>query len=328
MATTRRPEPEQGWWWQQCFSYLAGLLPVKPTDRQLQSAARAQGTCLFGRGGVRARVAVGHTGNHVEVVLTVRPWTAQQWRRFISAAAADDELAGRLLSGSFGAELGELCTRLQLPLFPPATRPTPIRCTCREHQGCRHAYALVLQVAAAVNDNPFYWLELLGQPREALLASLRAQRADRAARPGARSRRRREPTSEGSSLAGPPLAIGRLWETPTPPEAIRLRPGSALQPDALIRSLGPIPLAAPARVALELDLTEAEAAELALTPLREQPLETVLGQLVAQIARTATGLALGERPLVLPPEPLPGKPVEKAPRARQNARPRQSGTGR
>lgn len=287
-----------GWWGERWLSYLQ-LMEIGPeSEGQVKSAQRADGQVQIQKGRIIARVWVSER-RQVEATVRIRPWTEREWRRAVGVIAASPELAQRLLSGTMGAELEEALTALQQPLFP-ARGPGAVRCTCSSKGGsCRHLNYLAVQTAELLDGNPFLWMEVLGRSRADLLAEIKARLSDKAA-PAT-------PSVEGEVALttfepGEPLDLGRFWQAPADPAAIRLRPGGAAAPDGLIRSLGPLPVEE----------------VLHLLPSREeQRADEVLRRMVVQVARTASALSLGEVEPVYRPSLVTGKPISPAARLAQ-----------
>ncbi|MFZ5824568.1 MAG: hypothetical protein ACOY94_09595 [Bacillota bacterium] len=290
---------ELGWWGERWLSYLQGELGVGPeSDGQVKSAHRAEGQVRIQKGRVAARVWVSER-KQVEATLRVRPWTEREWRRATEAMAASPELAQRVLSGTLGAELEEALAALGQPLFP-APGPGAARCTCAGSGSCRHLNYLAVQTAELLDANPFLWLEVLGRGRAELLAEVKGRLSDKAT-PSASVAGEVALTAPD---AGEPLDPARFWKTGADPAAVRARPGSTAAPDALLRSLGPLPV------------EEA----LYLLPSREEVrVDEVLRRMVVRVARTATALSLGELEPAYRPSVVMGKTVSLAARLAHEA---------
>jgi len=269
-------------WWGERWLFYADALGIGPsTSGQLQSARRAVCEISTMRGQVRAVVQIGNYGSFATVVLKVKPLSDRAWRHALDAIAAQPETAYRMLNGNFGSDLEQTLDEVGLALFPDHARiGRPIRCSCQERFGCRHENALVLHGAVYFDPNPFLWLEVLGQPREAILAGLRARLTDKGL-VGTQSSEvalTREVVQSDQDLVAE-----RFWRTDCDPDQIAVRPGSAAVPDALLRVLGPLPIA--------------------------RDLDAVVHRLVIQIGASATALARGAMQTQYLPSPLEGKQI-------------------
>ncbi len=306
MAGTR--EPAAGWWEQRWLEYIwIEAVGWEPPETRLRSARRARAQVTLVRGRVTAEVEVGSSGRTATATLKVKPLTEREWRRVLDAVAADAEVSHRLLSGNPGPELEEALQSVGVELFPQSAGGYPLRCTCRERLDCRHALVLAVQTADLLTGNPFLWLQVLGRDRAEVLAALRARLADRPdATPGKRGK-----TPAGAQPAEPPLALELFWATAVDPQIIAVTPGHSAAPDALLRRLGPLPLARPAAqvtIPVEKELVRGDTAW-QLWDQEDQPVEELLRRYVVEIARGAAALAAGEQPSEHTEAPLPGKPV-------------------
>lgn len=297
MAGRSRADSGPGWWGQRWLAYVQRLRAHFGGADIPRPRRRPPVHLSVTRGAVRATMTVGPYGSPVEAAIKVHPFTDREWRRLLDAAAANDEVARRLLTGHFGPELDELCTQLGLELFPEPGVAFPLRCTCGQSWDCRHVHVLTEQAARLLDDNPFLWLEVRGHPRPELLAQLRARLAD-------------QNSAAAPAEAKPALDASRFWDTPEDPDDIAVRTGIPAAPDALLRLLGPLP--PPAQAArVELLAPQAAAAAGLVETLagRIMPLDQVLRRYVCRIAAAAAAMAAGEQRAAPATAPLPGKPV-------------------
>lgn len=274
------------------------LVPMTPGQRK--SAERGDARLTFARGAITAEVSVGTMGHTATATFRIRPFGPRDWRRIEAAIAGDPEAARRLLSGTVGPELERLFNQAGTSLFP-AGRARSHPCTCSERWGCRHQRVLAVRAARAFAPNPFLWLQVLGRERDELLAGVRARLADQAGASGLVPATALEPLLD-------PL---RFLATETDPAGIPVRPEEAAVPDALLRVLGPLPLAA------ELNRTRryevAPVTRWGRTFNVHQPVEETAEQVLARFYRAvsagAAELARGERAPIYRDDPLPGKRI-------------------
>lgn len=252
MARPAAPAP--GWWGERFEQYtVAEKLLYQPLSKsQIKGAERGEALISFARGSITAVVGSGYANT---VTLKLKPLTDREWKKAVTAIAADADISRRLLSGAPGAELERVLATAGIELFPTGRAPT-IRCDCWDRYDCRHARVLTLRAGRMMDANPLLWLEALGRSREALLAAVRAETTDRAA----------AAQSESAGTA-PPLVAERFLSTAADPDAIPVRAGATVAPDALLKLLGPLPLpteaAADRTVARYLASISRQAAELA-----------------------------------------------------------------
>lgn len=297
------------WLSERWLAYLQEeLLLVPMTPGQRKSAERGDARLTFARGRIEAEVSVGTTGAIATATLKIRPFGQREWRRIEAAIARDPEAARRLLSGTVGPDLESLFNKAGASLLP-AGRGLSHRCTCNQGAGCRHQRVLAVRAARAFAANPFLWFQVLGRERDELLAGVRAHLADRAGSAG------HLPTGAAGLLSAatlePLLDPRRFLFTETDPADIPVRPEEAEVPDALLRVLGPLPLAP------ELNRTRRyEIAPVArwgrtfnVHQLVEETAEQVLARYYRAVSVGAAELARGERAPVYREEPLPGKRI-------------------
>jgi len=299
------------------------LLPMTPGQRK--SAERGDARLSFARGTITAKVEVGHAGATETATMKFKPFGQREWRRLEEAIAADPGAARRLLSGGLGPELEEVFNRAGLSLFP-AGHGRQFRCTCRERWGCRHQRVLAVRAARMFDANPFLWLEVLGRPREELLAGVRTRLADQsvAATAGAAQNvtgGQTEAADTGSANPGP--AVSSFWldperflETGADPAGIPVRPGEAPVPDALLKVLGPLPLPPQLNRTRRYELVQVTRWGQTFTVHQavEETAEQVLARYYAAISAGAAALARGECAPAYREEPLPGKRIPLQPR--------------
>jgi len=303
--------------WLQYLQEELLLLPM--TQGQRKSAERGDARLTFAKGTITAEVSVGAMGNTATATLRIRPYGTREWRRIEAAIAGDPEAARRLLSGTVGPELERLLNQAGMSLFPAGRRRSHL-CTCSERAGCRHQRVLAVRAARAFAANPFLWLQVLGRERADLLAAVRAQLADQAAAGCLAGAAGPIPAGvpPGSIPAGPvPAALGPLLDpyrflaTETDPAAIPARPEEAAVPDALLRVLGPLPLAPELNRTLRWEI--APVTRWGQTFHVHQPVEETAEQVLARFYRAvsagAAELARGERAPAYREDPLPGKRV-------------------
>lgn len=96
-----------------------------------------------------------------------------EWRRILEALARWPQMAGHLLAGDAGTDLGHA---LIAAGFSPAPNPGDLQvaCLCGDRLPCRHAAVLAVAVAARIADAPLVALTLNGLSTETAMAHLTA----------------------------------------------------------------------------------------------------------------------------------------------------------
>ncbi|BDG60399.1 hypothetical protein [Caldinitratiruptor microaerophilus] len=319
MAAGREPEWTPGWWGRRWLEYLADAYALGMSPGEARRARRKRAAVTVRQGLVVARVERGSSGDVETVELRVKRLSQRAWDRVVAIVAADPELARALLAGNVGAELEERLRAHGIDLFPPPAGWRDFRCTCWHSRPCSHMRALGAHMADLLDQNPFLWLEVLGQPRAELFARVRGCLADAAGAAAAVSPRAAGPGRRGRAGSGPggaaSLSIERFWETPVDPASIPVRPGRSGAAGALVRALGPLPLPDEAQgVWLQPPPPEgpdepAGAAGAARGLPFRVPLTEALQRYAGHVGRQAAALSTGEAPAVHRPWPLPGQPL-------------------
>jgi uncharacterized Zn finger protein len=294
----RATAPAHGWWGEQWLRYLANEAGLEPlTYTQAKGAERGEAKLAAARGKVTATVGVGTSGTRT-ATLKVKPLTDRDWKRVLEVIGGDASTAQRLLSGMPGAELADAFAAAGVDLFPAGPA---LRCTCRSQRTCRHMRVLAVRGTALFDANPFLWLEVLGRNRTDVLAAVRARLADQAGRPD---------TAEPDEAAAP-ISAERFLTTPADPGTIPVRAGATAAPDAVLRLLGPLPLAP--EIARTSYLTEWDVMRGGVTytmsELVTETADAVLARYLQQISQAAADLATGEGAPRFREESLPGKRV-------------------
>jgi hypothetical protein len=131
---------------------------------------------------VTARVA-GRDDQQYDVRIRVRTFGEREWEQVLEALSEQAAHAAALLAGQLSAEVAERLGQAGLSLLP---RPGEIgpRCTCPdEADPCKHAAAVCLLVAGALDDDPSVVLLLRGRGTAEVLAGIRSRRRLSADRP-------------------------------------------------------------------------------------------------------------------------------------------------
>jgi uncharacterized Zn finger protein len=172
--------------------------------------------------------------------LTVVPPKA--WDRIEAALAEQAIFAARLLAGEMPAEIEQVFTDANAPLFPTSADQLGMECSCPDWSvPCKHLAATIYLLAEAFDADPFQILHWRGRGREPLLDHLRSTT-------GTRTDAVKPAPVIGAAMAlgeltGPDLAetVDRFWVPPVPLPA---RPPTLdTDVDLLLRQL-PTPAAA------------------------------------------------------------------------------------
>jgi uncharacterized Zn finger protein len=141
-----------------------------------------------------------------KVTVRVRAYSESEWERTLRALASQVGHLAALLDGELPPGVADDLAAAGLDLLPVAGEVQP-RCSCPDWADpCKHSAAVCYLVADSLDADPFQLFLLRGRHREALLAGLRARRAEaigRSAIVGADAKR------QAAAAADP----GRSWPT-------------------------------------------------------------------------------------------------------------------
>jgi uncharacterized Zn finger protein len=185
----RRPVPGSRrafgttWWgraWIAALEDRAGLDPSRLARGKAYARGGAVRSLDLGPGSVTA-VVKGSRPVPYSVVVSLRPFSADEWSRVLDVASARIAHAAALLDGELPHALVSDVEAAGLSLLPGADDLT-LRCSCPDPAvPCKHAAAVCYLVADLLDADPFELLLLRGRTRAEVLNSLRARRSGPAA---------------------------------------------------------------------------------------------------------------------------------------------------
>lgn len=167
---------------------------------------------------------------HVRIAITVL--TPAQWTAVDDALASQALFAAALLAGEMPAEIEDVFRGAGHPLFPTRARDIQSTCTCPDAANpCKHVAATYYVLAERFDADPFAILAWRGRERDALIATLRARRAE-------------APTDAPVPAPEPdpdaPIDPATFWDAAPETLALRFPPDPDAPADALARRLGPL----------------------------------------------------------------------------------------
>jgi uncharacterized Zn finger protein len=233
----RRSGPPVSWWGER---WLAAVVRSSEPSRLARGRTYARAERVtdlaLEPGMVIARVQ-GSRAAPYHVEIRVPTFDDQLWRQTIGALAAHAGIAGALLIGELPIAVEEMFAALGVSLFPTPAERVAIACSCPDwERPCKHAAAVCLVVADALDRDPFVLFALRGRARDELVAGLRALRTvESAPRGSALAAVTAEADEE--TLA---LTVERFWQSPVGPALDRPSPEPATPAH---RRLGPPPAA-------------------------------------------------------------------------------------
>jgi uncharacterized Zn finger protein len=234
VARSRRGAIGETWWSQRFLSSLerAGLGGRLARGRSYARAGQVVELSVAA-GAIRARVQ-GSRPTPYRVAVRLAPVGRAQWDRIVDGFAAEAGHAARLLSGELPHEAEEVFAAAGATLFPAVGTGLRTECSCPDWANpCKHVAAVCYLAAEAFDRDPFLLLAWRGREREQLLTELRRRRGTAAPRAGA------DPPAPAPAPDPPSLdeELVGFWKAGPGLADLRLRPGAAADPAALVRSL-------------------------------------------------------------------------------------------
>ena len=194
--------------------------------RETASALPVEGLDV-GPGSVRARVP-DTAGGGYEVWIELPVFDRTRWTRAEQAIAADEQAREQLFDGEFPDRLDALLARAGLSLLPARARDLAAECSCPEWSpSCRHLAAVLGELAAAFDRDPFLLTAWRGRDRGRLLRHVREAHA--AAEPPVML----VPPEDGNADGDRPLAdcLADFWQEGDRHRALRAAADGVDGPD-------------------------------------------------------------------------------------------------
>lgn len=143
----------------------------------------------------------------------------EEWDRIERAMAADSAVHEQLLDGELPQDTDALFARAGLPLLPAAERELVLECDCPDWaQPCAPVGAVLTELGAVFDSDPFQVTAWRGRDRRALLDAARARTRDGAA------------VTAGGATAASARPSGGFWEAgelPARPRGVPAAPAVA-----------------------------------------------------------------------------------------------------
>lgn len=316
-AKSQRGAIGETWWSQRFIEALEDFHEGPRLTRGRAYARRGQVIDMdVDTGEVTARVQ-GSRARPYSVSIGVAVLGDAEWTRVEEAMASQAVFLARLLAGEMPHEIEDAFAATGLSLFPATADDLDTDCSCPDWENpCKHVAAVYYLLAEAFDRDPFLIFAWRGRPRERLLSELRALRGRGAGTLASDAIDHADTAlpaeSEGLlgsiGIDGADLAdemteemASRFWEAGGDLAPVRIIPRAVAMPDAILRDLGPLGLAAGGR-----------------------PLEELLTPAYRAIAEAAVRIAAGEPPdqaPLNPDQPPPRKPRRSPARTRAPRRP-------
>ena len=165
-----RARQTRHWWGQRWIALLEDFMFGSRLGRGRSYAASGQVTQLeLGRGVVSA-VVQGASPEPYRIVIRFQTLDEAGRRKLLAALHRQPVLAGRLLVRELPLELETLFREAGCPLFPERRADLAADCSCPDYVNpCKHAAAVEILLAEAIDREPLLLLKLRGIEREDLI---------------------------------------------------------------------------------------------------------------------------------------------------------------
>lgn len=109
-----------------------------------------------------------------QVVLSLEPFSNEDWSYVIATMAQKAIFSAQLLAGEMPSEIEQVFISNGLSLFPYNLSDIRARCTCPDKANpCKHIGAVYYQLGDRFSEDPFILFQLRGRNKEQILEELR-----------------------------------------------------------------------------------------------------------------------------------------------------------
>ena len=231
------PQPSREWWAQRWVDVLESFGWTQRLARARTYAREGNVLSIdFAGSEVSARVQ-GTAPEPYEVILSLDPFSAEQWGYVVESMAERAIFSAKLLAGEMPQNIEEVFTGNGLSLFPFNKFDIHSDCSCPDPKNpCKHIGAVYYLLGDRFSEDPFVLFQLRGRAKEQIIEALRQIRsvgnADEAST---------------ATITGPtttPLHCDRFWhyDDQLEPSLIVIVPPPSSA--TVLDVLGPIPLKA------------------------------------------------------------------------------------
>ncbi len=242
-ARSRRGDIGESWWSRRFIEALESFTDPNRLKRGRSYARSGQVTGLEVEAGVVTALVQGSRRRPYRVGIRVPRLDDVQWAAVEESMAAQAIFIASLLAGEMPDGVEDAFVTTGVSLFPASSAELTTHCSCPDYANpCKHVAATLYILAESFDDDPFLIFAWRGRGRQELIARLRERRATRAAGTDLEG----ETEEESHYRAGPeglPSSPGAFWSGEGSLDDLHYDPRAPDPPDAVLRQLGPPPLA-------------------------------------------------------------------------------------
>lgn len=120
----------------------------------------------------------GSTPKPYSVIIEVRSFSEQEWKKAIEEMSEKAVFAAKLLAGEMPQNIEEAFKSAGMSLFPSSSKDIKTDCSCPDSANpCKHIAAVYYILAEEFDRDPFMLFNMRGRTKEEITVSLRKKRA-------------------------------------------------------------------------------------------------------------------------------------------------------
>jgi uncharacterized Zn finger protein len=265
------PQPSREWWAQRWIDVLESFGWTQRLARARTYAREGNVLSITFNGPKVEALVQGTAPEPYNVVLSLDPFTPEQWSYVVESMAERAIFSAKLLAGEMPQNIEEVFTGNGLSLFPFNKFDIHSKCDCPDPKNpCKHIGAVYYLLGDRFSEDPFVLFQLRGSTKEQIIEALRQIRsADNS----------EDTITPPPSSTATPLSLDRFWQydEQLEPSLIVIAPPPSST--TVLDVLGPIPLKA--------DNPAQQAATQAATKAAIDYLKDIYGEVSLQAIQTA-----------------------------------------
>ena len=204
----------QTWWASKWLAALERLVDAGRLSRGRSYARSGQVLNIdITPGRIKSRVQ-GSRPKPYQVTIEIKPLSDKEWNRVADAMAEQAIFAAKLLSGEMPPNIEDAFASAKVNLFPTSRHDLETDCSCPDYSNpCKHIAAVYYLLGEQFDGDPFLLFRLRGKSKDAIMALLRARRAQPATADEVKTA---APASQADTVEAEPVVsleadLDRFW---------------------------------------------------------------------------------------------------------------------
>lgn len=171
-------QPSREWWAQRWIDVLESFGYARRLARARVYAREGNVLSIEFKGVKVVAKVQGTAPEPYKVVLSLDPFTDEEWGYVVESMAARAIFSAKLLAGEMPQTIEEVFTANGLSLFPFTKFDIHSRCSCPDPANpCKHVGAVYYLLGDRFSEDPFVLFQLRGRTKEQIIAALRQMRS-------------------------------------------------------------------------------------------------------------------------------------------------------